>query len=78
VSEDQKPPPPPPKRDHDGLPSWLTASIVAVFAVALLIHIAADMANQSYDGQSTSLMLGGIVGSALAADRIVRKGGGDK
>lgn len=75
MSEDRKPTP---SGDHSGLPPWLTAAIVGVFAVALLIHIAVDIISKTYDGQSTSLMLGGIVGSALAADRIVRKGGGDK
>lgn len=64
-----------PTRPPSGnLPTWLTAGIVALFAVALLVHIAADFASEEYDGGSTSLMLGGIVGAALAGDRLVRRG----
>lgn len=61
-------------RPSGNLPPWLTTGIVALFAAATIIHIAADYANGDYDGGSTSLMLGGIVGAALAGDRLVRRG----
>lgn len=70
------PPPPPPPETH--LPRWLTISIVGGFAAATLVHIAIDIVVATYDGGTTSLMLGGIVGAALAGDRInaTRAGGG--
>lgn len=66
------------QKDSDrALPRWLTISIVAAFAAATLIHIAVDIAVGSYDGGTTSLMLGGIVGASLAGDRINASRGGD-
>lgn len=62
----KKPPLAPPPH----LPRWLTVGIVAAFAAATLAHIAVDIYIATYDGGTTSLMLGGIVGAALAGDRI--------
>lgn len=65
--------------NSDGhLPRWLTISIVAGFAVFTVVHIIVDIAVESYDGGTTSLMLGGIVGAALAGDRINASRGGDE
>lgn len=65
-------------RNGDGhLPRWLTVSIVAAFAAFTIIHIVVDIAVATYDGGTTSLMLGGIVGAALAGDRINANRSGD-
>lgn len=59
------------QRSHDGhLPRWLTISIVGAFAAFTIVHIIIDITVATYDGATTSLMLGGIVGAALAGDRI--------
>lgn len=57
-------------RDDGHLPRWLTVSVVGGFAAFTVVHIIIDIAVESYDGGTTSLMLGGIVGAALAGDRI--------
>ncbi len=63
-------------KGRSGLPPWLRTSIVGSFAAGLLAHIAYDASNTSYEGASTSLMLGGIVGAALSLDEYLRRGNG--
>lgn len=66
-------------RRHEGhLPRWLTASVVGGFAIFTVVHIIIDIAVATYDGATTSLMLGGIVGAALAGDRINASRSGDE
>lgn len=59
-----------PRKGDGHLPRWLTVSIVGGFAAFTVVHIIIDIAVDTYDGGTTSLMLGGIVGAALAGDRI--------
>ena len=78
VTSEEKPPILPERSEQNALPRALTAAIVGAFAAGLLVHIGVDIALASYDGASTSFMLGGLVGAALAGDRIYtnRNGGG--
>ncbi len=70
-------PKPAPKPDASGgLPGWLRNSIVGLFAGALVVHIFVDIFNTRYEGAATSLMLGGIVGSALGLNEWLRNRGG--
>lgn len=73
-SERAKPPRPP---ASGSLPLWFRLSILGAFAAALLVHMAVDFFDDTYDGVTLSLMLGGIVGAAFAADDLIRKGRDD-
>lgn len=65
---------PPP--DSQGLPRWLRLTIVLTCLAAMVAHIAYDAAASAYEGASISLMLGGIVGSALGLNEYLRNRGG--
>lgn len=55
-----------------GLPLWLRVSIITAFAVTLIVHIFVDIFVDTYEGAATSLMLGGIVGTALGINEFVK------
>ncbi len=57
------------------LPGWLRGTIIAAFAVFLGGNILADIFVTGYEGQAESLILAGLLGSALAVDKISRRDG---
>lgn len=59
------------------LPRWLRASIVALLALTLVGNIVADIFVLGYDGQFVSMMLGGLVGTAIGVEKLIRRRGGD-
>lgn len=58
-----------PKSD---LPLKFRVILIGSLAATLIIHIFIDAFSKSYDGASTSLMLGGIVGTALGVNEYLR------
>lgn len=54
------------------LPLWFRISAIGVLVVTLVAHIMVDAFLGSYEGTATSLMLGGIVGTALGLNEFLR------
>lgn len=59
-------------RHHSDLPLWLRAAIIAALSLTLIGHIILDALLTNYEGQGTSLMLGGIVGTSLGFNEFLR------
>lgn len=59
-------------RERGDLPLWFRASVIGLLAVTLVVHIMLDVFIDTYDGLSTSLMLGSIVGTAVGLNEFVR------
>lgn len=57
------------------LPLWFRLSVIGLLAVTLVVHIFVDIFVKDYDGAGTSLMLGGIVGTALGVNEWLRTRG---
>lgn len=51
---------------------WVRTSIIALFSITLIANIVIDGLVAAYDGATTSLMLGGIVGTSLGINEFVR------
>lgn len=62
-----------PKTD---LPLKFRVIIIGSLALTLIVHIFVDAFNTHYEGAATSLMLGGIVGTALGVNEYLRGRGG--
>lgn len=62
-----------PKND---LPLKFRVLVIGALAVTLIVHIFVDAFNKQYEGAATSLMLGGIVGTALGVNEYLRGRGG--
>jgi Ca2+/H+ antiporter len=62
-----------PKND---LPLKFRVLVIGALAVTLIAHIFVDAFNKSYEGASVSLMLGGVVGTALGVNEYLRGRGG--
>lgn len=60
-----------------GLPPWLRAGIVAFLTLVLTGNIFADIFVADYDGQFISMMLGGIVGTSIGVEKLIRRNGKD-
>lgn len=63
------------KRRPDDTSHWMPRSvrvgIIVAFAAFLLWHVAYDATHPDYEGLSTSLMFGGIVGAALSINEVL-------
>lgn len=62
------------KPDDNGteLPLWFRIAAIGVLVLTLVAHIMVDAFLKSYEGTATSLMLGGIVGTALGLNEFLR------
>lgn len=60
-----------------GLPPWLRAGIVTFLTLVLTGNILADVFVAGYDGQFVSMMLGGIVGTSVGVEKLLRRNGKD-
>jgi len=80
--ESDRPPDPGPdrRRDDDALPVKFRVLAIGTLIGTLVVHIMLDAVFlRTYDGRDTSLMLGGIVGTALGLNEFVRgRGGGPR
>lgn len=65
-------------RKETELPLWFRMSAIGLLVLALVAHIAVDAFLDSYEGAATSLMLGGIVGTALGLNEFLRGRGGSQ
>ncbi len=64
-----------PQRQKDQgteLPLWFRIAAIGVLVITLVAHIMVDAFLKSYEGTATSLMLGGIVGTALGLNEFLR------
>lgn len=62
--------------DQQELPRWFRMLIIGAFAATLVAHIVIDAYLDDYEGASVSLMLGGVVGTALGVNEYLRGRGG--
>lgn len=67
MSDQQRPP-----RGSD-LPLWFRVGTLGVLVVTFVTHLAVDVAAKDYDGGSQSLLLGGIIGTALGVGEFMRR-----
>lgn len=58
------------------LPLKFRILLIGSLSVTLIVHIFVDAFNKQYEGAATSLMLGGIVGTALGVNEYLRGRGG--
>lgn len=58
------------------LPLWFRVTVVSILVVLLVSNVLLDIIVSDYEGQATSLMLGGIIGTTLGVDKLLR-GRGD-
>lgn len=58
------------------LPLKFRVLIIGSLSATLIVHIFVDAFNKQYEGAATSLMLGGIVGTALGVNEYLRGRGG--
>lgn len=65
-------------RDEDALPVKFRVVAIGVLIVFLIVHVLIDVFVQTYEGRDTSLMIGGIVGTALGLNEFVRGRGGSR
>lgn len=70
------PPTDPQQPESTDLPKWLRISLVSGSFVLMVVHIGYDAATKAYEGASISLMLGGLVGTALGFNEFLRNRGG--
>lgn len=54
------------------LPLWFRVLAIGALVATLIAHILIDAFRDDYDGAATSLMLGGIVGTALGLNEYLR------
>lgn len=54
------------------LPIWFRVAAIGALVMLLAAHIIIDIFVDTYEGNSTSLMLGGIVGTALGLNEFLR------
>lgn len=67
MATDQRPP-----RGSD-LPLWFRVGALGILVVTFVVHLALDIAVDDYDGGSQSLLLGGIIGTALGVGEFMRR-----
>lgn len=60
------------------LPLWFRVIVIGFLVAFLAVHILIDAARTDYEGAATSLMLGGIVGTALGLNEFLRGRGGSQ
>lgn len=58
--------------DRNDLPLRFRVLAIGALVVTLIAHILIDAFRDDYDGAATSLMLGGIVGTALGLNDLFR------
>lgn len=63
-------------RDQEDLPLKFRVLMIGALGAALIVHIFVDAFRSDYDGASVSLMLGGVVGTALGVNEYLRGRGG--
>lgn len=54
------------------LPLLFRMVAIGLLGITLIVHIFVDVFVDDYDGNATSLMLGGIVGTALGLNEFLR------
>ena len=64
-------------RDEDALPVKFRVLAIGTLIGLLIVHVLLDVF-LPYDGRDTSLMIGGIVGTALGLNEFVRGRGGGR
>lgn len=62
--------------DDEQLPLWFRLAAIGLLVITLVVHIGIDAYLNEYEGTATSLMLGGIVGTALGFNEYLRGRGG--
>jgi hypothetical protein len=72
----EQPEPPPEQQPSGDYPMWLRILLVVGSFVTMLAHIVYDAVTETYEGASISLMLGGLVGTALGFNEWLRNRGG--
>ncbi len=60
--------------DGTELPVWFRVAIIGMVAATMVIHIMIDAFRPDYEGLSTTLMLGGLVGTGLGLNEYLRRG----
>jgi hypothetical protein len=68
--------PEPPPRSSPELPLLFRILAIGLLVLTLVVHIFLDAFLDDYEGAATSLMLGGIVGTALGLNEFLRGRGG--
>jgi len=58
------------------LPLLFRVAAIGLLVLTLIVHIFLDIFIDDYEGSATSLMLGGIVGTALGLNEFLRGRGG--
>lgn len=62
-------------RRQPPLPTWFRVVAIGALVATFAAHIILDVLVDDYEGRGTSLMLGGIVGTALGLNEYLRRGG---
>jgi hypothetical protein len=62
----------PPPRQSPELPLLFRILAIGLLVLTLVVHIFLDAFLDDYEGAATSLMLGGIVGTALGLNEFLR------
>lgn len=65
-----------PPRQSPELPLLFRVAAIGILVLTLVVHIFLDAFLDDYEGAATSLMLGGIVGTALGLNEFLRGRGG--
>ena len=52
------------------LPLWFRLTVLGLLTGLLIVHLLYDMTHLDYEGATTTLMLGGIVGASIGLDRL--------
>ena len=65
-------PPASPPSQQSELPLWFRVAAIGMLVITLIAHIMVDVFVKTYEGAATSLMLGGIVGTALGLNEFLR------
>lgn len=63
---------PPTSSQQSELPLWFRVAAIGMLVITLIAHIMVDVFVKTYEGAATSLMLGGIVGTALGLNEFLR------
>lgn len=62
-------------RQNDDLPLRFRVAVLGILVATFVIHLAIDVFKDDYDGGSTTLLIGGIIGAAIGVREIVRSRG---
>lgn len=58
--------------DESDYPLRFRVAVIGALTITLIVHIFVDAFNTHYEGAATSLMLGGIVGTAIGVNEYIR------